>query len=282
MQDGASTRQTLRNAPPSQVPQALIELRPMNRFLWSGAAGIAAALAHARASSADRNAHPQAEPLAEPGAMPPAATEPVPTPSPTPVQVLSNLRQGHRRFKRGEPLARDHLQRVQATAPAQSPQASFVSCIDSRVPIEIIFDQGIGDLFSAKVAGNVINQDILGSLEFASKVVGSKLIVVLGHTRCGAVAGACDDVQLDNLTPLLKKIQPAIASVPSDATDRSSGNPGFVDAVAEQNVRLAIGQIRARSPILSEMERRGQIRVVGAMYNVGSGDVRWLDHEPTR
>ena len=195
----------------------------------------------------------------------------------TPQLVLEHLKQGNARFSSGAGTRRDYLQQVKATAAAQYPLASVVSCIDSRVPAEIVFDQGIGDLFNARVAGNIVNEDILGSLEFASKVAGSKLIVVLGHTSCGAIKGACDDAKLGNLTALIAKIKPAVDAVPKDGTDRSSKSNEFVERVAEENVRLTVEAIRAQSPLLKEMEDRGEIKIVGAMYDVKTGKVAWYD-----
>jgi carbonic anhydrase len=196
----------------------------------------------------------------------------------SPQQVLEHLKQGNERFVAGVATQRNFTQQVKATAKGQYPLASIVSCIDSRVPAEIVFDSGIGDLFNARIAGNVANDDILGSLEFASKVAGSKLVVVLGHTSCGAVKGACDNVQLGNLTGLLAKIQPAVAAVPvRTGVDRSSKNAEFVEMVAAINVQQNVQRIRDRSPILKEMEDKGEIKIVGAMYDVATGTVTWLD-----
>jgi carbonic anhydrase len=196
----------------------------------------------------------------------------------TPRQVLERFRQGNERFASGHGTHRDYGQQVRDTAKGQFPLASIVSCIDSRAPAELILDQGIGDVFNARVAGNVINEDILGSLEFASKVAGAKLIVVMGHTSCGAVKGACDNVQMGNLTALLAKIQPAVAAVPSKTgADRSSKNYEFVEQVAAANVRQSVQQIRDHSPILKEMEDEGEIKIVGAMYDVATGKVSWYE-----
>ena len=195
----------------------------------------------------------------------------------TPQQIIEHFKQGNARFVRGASTQRDYVKQVKATAAGQFPLASVVSCIDSRAPAEIVFDQGIGDLFNARVAGNIVNEDILGSLEFASKVAGAKLIVVLGHTSCGAIKGACDDVKLGNLTGLLAKIKPAMSSVPNDGKDRSSKNDAFVEKVADQNVRMTVETIRAKSPVLKEMEDKGEIKIVGAMYDVKTGKVEWYD-----
>ena len=195
----------------------------------------------------------------------------------TPPMIIDRFKQGNARFAGGKSTQRNYLSQVKATAPGQFPLASVVSCIDSRAPAEIVFDQGLGDLFNARVAGNIVNEDILGSLEFASKVMGSKLIVVLGHTSCGAIKGTCDDVKLGNLTGLIDKIKPALSKVPDDGKDRSSKNYAFVNKVAEQNVRLTVATIRAKSPILKEMEDKGEIKIVGAMYDISTGKVAWYE-----
>lgn len=195
----------------------------------------------------------------------------------TPQMVLDRFKKGNERFADGKGTQRNTLKHVKATAKGQYPLASVVSCIDSRAPAELVFDQGIGDLFNARVAGNIVNEDILGSLEFASKVAGSKLIVVLGHTSCGAIKGACDDAKLGNLTGLLAKIKPAVASIPADGQDRTSKNYAFVEKVAEMNVRMTVAAIREKSPVLKEMEGKGEIRIVGAMYDVATGKVAWYD-----
>lgn len=195
-----------------------------------------------------------------------------------PDQVLDALRRGNERFALGVVTQRNYTQQVHATAAGQYPLASIVSCIDSRVPVELVFDRGIGDLFNARVAGNIVNPDILGSLEYASKVAGSKLIVVLGHSHCGAVKGTCDGVKMGNLTGLLAKIQPALAAVHTEpGEDRSSKNHHFVEQVAEQNVRDTVQAIRDRSLILKGLEVRGELKIVGAMYDVETGKVSWLD-----
>jgi len=160
---------------------------------------------------------------------------------------------------------------------AQFPLAAIVSCIDSRVLPETVFDQGIGDLFVARVAGNFVNDDILGSLEYATKVAGAKLIIVMGHSGCGAVKGACDGVELGLLTGTLAKIMPALDAVQGDYTPRDSSNPEFVQAVAEMNVRLTLSQLRERSAVQRELIDRSEIGLVGAMYDVRSGVVTFLD-----
>ena len=198
----------------------------------------------------------------------------------TPRQVLDRLKTGNERFVAGKVTSRNYVRQVKATAAGQYPLASIVSCIDSRAPAEILFDQGVGDVFNARVAGNIVNEDILGSLEFASKAAGSKLVVVLGHTSCGAIKGACDDAKLGNLTALIGKIKPAVAAVPNDGKDRSSKNDAFVQMVAERNVRMTVQNIRDKSPVLKEMEDKGEIMIVGAMYDVKTGKVEWYTEAP--
>lgn len=192
----------------------------------------------------------------------------------TPDQALTRLKSGNDRFASGRMLARDLPAQVKASGQSQYPFASVISCIDSRAAPELVFDQGIGDVFSTRIAGNIVNEDMLGSLEFATRVAGSKLVVVLGHTSCGAIKGACDDVALGNLTGLLGKIKPAVTSV-SYTGDRSSKNAAFVELVAEANVRRTVQDVLARSPIMREMHNKGQIRVVGAMLDVATGKVTW-------
>ncbi|MBS9463336.1 carbonic anhydrase [Flagellimonas sp. 389] len=188
------------------------------------------------------------------------------------------LKEGNKRFVEKSQVKRDLLTQVVETSLGQYPFATILSCIDSRVSSELIFDQGIGDIFSARVAGNIVNEDILGSMEFACKLAGTKIIVVLGHTSCGAVKGACDDARMGNLTVLLNKIKPAVDGVaePKDQTQRNSKNIDFVNSVAEKNVSLTIGNIRRQSPVLKEMEENGEIIIVGGMYNVSNGEVRYL------
>jgi carbonic anhydrase len=195
----------------------------------------------------------------------------------TPNNAIQMLTEGNARFVNASPINRDFLAQVKQTSSGQYPFASIVSCIDSRIPTEIIFDQGIGDIFNARVAGNFINEDILGSLEFACKLAGSKVIVMMGHTSCGAVKGACDNAKLGNLTGMLDKIKPALDKVKtSEGTDRSSKNLSFVNEVAVQNVILNIAKLKKDSPVLNEMIATGKIEVVGAMYDVSSGKVSFL------
>jgi carbonic anhydrase len=195
----------------------------------------------------------------------------------TPAQALAELKAGNERFVAGKSLHRDFPAQVKATAGGQYPFAVVLSCLDSRQPIEIVLDQGVGDIFSARVAGNVLNDDILGSLEFACKVSGAKLIAVIGHSNCGAIKGAIDDVQLGNLTGLLTKVKPAIDAVPADVTPRTSKNYAFVDEVSEANVKLVLKEIRERSPVLNEMLDKGEIGLVGGMYDLKTGKVQFYD-----
>jgi carbonic anhydrase len=195
----------------------------------------------------------------------------------TPESALAELKAGNARFFSGHPLHRDMQADVKATASGQYPFAVVLSCLDSRQPIEIVLDQGIGDIFSARVAGNVLNDDILGSMEFACKASGAKLIAVIGHSNCGAVKGAIDDVQLGSLTGLVDKIKPAIDAVPDNGQPRTSKNLEFVDQVAEANVRLVMQEIPERSPILKEMIDSGQVGLVGGMYDLSTGKVRFFN-----
>ncbi|WP_025743687.1 carbonic anhydrase family protein, partial [Aquimarina pacifica] len=174
---------------------------------------------------------------------------------------------------------RDLLEQVNQTKGGQYPFATILSCIDSRVSSELIFDQGIGDIFSARVAGNFVNEDILGSMEFACKLAGTKLVLVLGHTSCGAVKGACDDAKMGNLTALLSKIKPAVAAVaePEDASQRNSKNIDFVNEVAVKNVHMTIENIRKDSEVLNEMEENGEILIVGGMYDINDGSVTFFE-----
>jgi len=194
----------------------------------------------------------------------------------SPQQALQMLKDGNSRFIQGKMLQRNLMQQVKATGSGQFPFAAIVGCIDSRASNELIFDQGIGDIFSARIAGNFVNDDILGSLEFACAAMGAKLILVLGHTECGAVKGACDDVVLGNLTQTLSNIKPAVAAVPGFESDRSSKNDKFVQAVTNKNVVLTVERIRERSPILRGMVDKGQIGLAGAMYDVHNGKVTFM------
>ena len=180
------------------------------------------------------------------------------------------------RFMNSDLTARDHSAQVRKSASGQFPKAVVLSCLDSRVPVEDVFDRGIGDIFVGRVAGNFVNEDLLGSMEFGCKVAGAKLILVMGHEYCGAVKAAIDDVKLGNITAMLSKIRPAVEKVEYEG-DRSSTNEEFVHMVCESNVKHTIEQIRTKSPILKEMEDSGQIKIVGAVYDMETGVVEYLD-----
>lgn len=196
----------------------------------------------------------------------------------TPTLAVDMLKQGNRRFLDQQFLQRNYLDQVEQTATGQYPIAAVVSCIDSRVPAETIFDQGIGDIFSVRIAGNFINEDILGSLEFSCKLAGAKVIVVLGHTSCGAVKGACDHAELGNLTQMLHKIKPAVDAIETaPGVDRSSANIDFVNEVAWENVRQSVDAIKSNSAVLSQMLEESEIDIVGAMYDVKTGKVTFAD-----
>lgn len=194
----------------------------------------------------------------------------------TPDRVLRKLQAGNERFVTNLRRDHDHISDVTFTAKGQYPIAAVLGCMDSRAPSAIIFDQGVGDIFALGVAGNVVNSDIIGSLEYAGKVVGSKVIVVLGHTECGAVKGAIDGVELGSLTGLLEKIEPSLGDVSESIQPRTAKNKAFVDAVAEVNVRRMVQSIREESSILRQLEKQGAIKIVGAMYDVGTGRVTFL------
>ena len=194
----------------------------------------------------------------------------------TPSLAKEMLMNGNKRFLSKQGLGRDLNQQVSETSTGQAPFAAIVGCIDSRVPAEMIFDQGIGDIFNARVAGNFVNTDILGSLEFACKAAGSKAIVVLGHSSCGAVKGACDHVELGNLTHMLANIQPAMDAVTGDYEDKSSKNAAYVQDVADRNVALTVAKIKSDSPVLNELYKNGEIDIVGAMYDVHTGVVSFI------
>tara|TARA_B100000795_G_scaffold189300_1_gene144111 strand:+ start:1039 stop:1647 length:609 start_codon:yes stop_codon:yes gene_type:complete len=187
----------------------------------------------------------------------------------SPTVALNSLLEGNKRFTQQLQVNRDLMSQVFDTATGQFPFAAILSCIDSRVPAEIVFDQGIGDLFSVRVAGNVVNADVLGSLEYACKVAGSKLVLVMGHTKCGAVTAACENVELGNITSLLAKIKPAIAL----CENNSNSDAISVENVSVKNVAISIETLRKESPILAEMEQQGLIQIVGAIYDVASGIV---------
>ncbi len=191
----------------------------------------------------------------------------------SPEQAIDILKKGNNRFVENLKANRNLLQQVNDTSAGQFPFAVILSCIDSRTSAELIFDQGLGDIFSVRIAGNIANEDILGSMEFACKVAGAKAIVVLGHTKCGAVKGACDDVKMGNLTTLLEKLKPALNAETSVTTDRTAANAEFVEKVASHNVLLTMGKIVKHSPILKEMIDSKQIAITGGMYDVETGVV---------
>ena len=187
------------------------------------------------------------------------------------LEVLEILKEGNQRFVNQDPKSRNLLEQVNTTSTGQFPLAVVISCIDSRVPTEMVFDQGIGDIFCVRVAGNVINQDVLGSVEFACKVAGVKLIVVMGHTSCGAVKGACNDVELGNLTGLLDKIKPAISIVANRGV--AADDAGFVDEVALENVQISLDTILNDSPVIKEMVDKHEVKCAKGMYSVKTGEV---------
>lgn len=194
----------------------------------------------------------------------------------TPDEVIELLKEGNNRFINDDMTVRNHTEQIRKSATAQYPKAIVLSCVDSRVPVEDVFDLGIGDLFVARVAGNFVNEDILGSMEFACKVSGSKLVLVMGHEHCGAIKAAVDDVKLGNITPMLQNIRPAVEGVKYEG-ERSSENQEFVHMVAERNVLDNIDEIRDNSSILKEMEDNGEIKIVGAVYDMDNGKVDWLE-----
>ena len=195
----------------------------------------------------------------------------------TPVMALKLLQDGNKRFENNLKVNRNLLQQANETSGSQHPFAVILSCIDSRTSVELIFDQGLGDVFSVRIAGNVINEDILGSMEYACKVVGAKIIVVLGHTQCGAIRGACDHVEMGNLTALLNKIQPAIYEENSETENRNASNYIFVEKVASIHIKRTLHAILDRSPILKEMTEAGTIGIIGAKYDVATGVVDFYD-----
>ena len=194
----------------------------------------------------------------------------------TPQAVLDELLAGNQRFIKDDLTQRNHSLRIREAYAGQFPKAVILSCLDSRIPVEDVFDRGIGDIFVARVAGNFVNEDILGSMEFACHVAGAKLIMVLGHTHCGAVKAAIDDVRLGNITPMLAKIRPAIERGRPFEGRKASDNPAYVAHVCRENVRLAVEAVRERSEILRKMEADGAIKIVGAYYDLGSGEVSLL------
>ncbi|QBR84822.1 carbonic anhydrase [Legionella israelensis] len=195
----------------------------------------------------------------------------------TPEQAIELLQKGNQRFIQNLRLNRNLLQQVNETASGQYPFATILSCIDSRTPAELIFDQGLGDIFSIRIAGNVINDDVLGSMEFACEVAGSKLIVVLGHTNCGAIKGACNRVEMEHLSGLLKKIEPAIDKEMSIKGERNGNNPRFVDAVSKLNVINSINTVLSESKTLSKLVSEKKIKIIGSLYDITSGEVSFFN-----
>jgi carbonic anhydrase len=195
----------------------------------------------------------------------------------SPTMALNLLKDGNKRFVNNLKINRNLLQQANDTSDGQHPFAVILSCIDSRTSAELIFDQGLGDIFSVRIAGNIVNEDILGSMEFGCKVAGAKIIVVLGHTKCGAVKGACDNVALGNLTGLIEKIKPAVDQEMSTTDNRNSSNSTFVENVAELNVSLSVKNILLKSPIIAEMVKNEEITIVGGVHDISSGEVKFFE-----
>ncbi len=197
----------------------------------------------------------------------------------TPAKALQILKEGNDRFVNNLKANRNLLEQAGYTAEGQFPFAVILSCIDSRTSAELIFDQGLGDVFSVRIAGNILNEDILGSMEFACKLAGSKIIVVLGHTKCGAIKGACDHAEMGNLTALLSKIQPAVYDEKTEIENRNSSNAEFVEKVAVINVKRSVQGIMERSPILKEMIEKGEIGIIGGTHDIATGHVTFFENE---
>jgi len=195
----------------------------------------------------------------------------------TPIQALYYLKEGNHRFVNNLKVNRNLLKQVNQTSDGQFPVATILSCIDSRTSAELIFDQGLGDIFSIRIAGNVLNDDILGSMEYACGVAGSKIIVVLGHTKCGAVISACDNFEMGHITGLLQKLKPAIRNERTIKVNRNGSNTAFVNEVSAINVHMTLSEVRNRSNILRKLEDDGKILMVGALYNVETGEVTFYD-----
>jgi carbonic anhydrase len=193
----------------------------------------------------------------------------------TPDQIIAKLKEGNTRFREGRKISRDFLAEQRATAAGQYPAAVFLSCIDSRAPSEVLFNLGLGDVFNCRLAGNVQNPDILGSMEFTTKLAGAKLILVIGHSACGAVAGAIANAELGNLTQLLAKVRPAIQATTFDG-EKSASNAAYVDAVARKNVELTMADIRKGSKVIAELEAAGALKIAGAFYDISTGAVDFL------
>ncbi len=195
----------------------------------------------------------------------------------TPEHALEILKEGNERFVNNIKAHRDLLEQVNVTSSGQFPFAAILSCIDSRTSAELIFDQGLGDIFSIRIAGNILNEDILGSMEFACKIAGSKLIVVLGHTKCGAIEYACNDIVLGNITTLLNKIKPAIQLETTTKVERNGNNRVFMNNVTTNNVHLTVKKIKEQSPLLAELEKSGEIKIIGGLYDLDIGIVTFFE-----
>jgi carbonic anhydrase len=195
----------------------------------------------------------------------------------SPSMALNLLKEGNKRFVSNLKINRNLLQQANETSDGQHPFAVILSCIDSRTSAELIFDQGLGDVFSVRIAGNIVNEDILGSMEFGCKVAGAKIIVVLGHTKCGAIKGACDNVELGNLTSLIAKIKPAVDQEMSTTQNRNSSNAHFVENVAELNVSLSVKNILLKSPIIAEMVKNEEIGITGGVHDISTGEVKFFE-----
>ena len=195
----------------------------------------------------------------------------------SPIMALNLLKEGNKRFVNNLKINRNLLQQANDTSDGQHPFAVILSCIDSRTSAELIFDQGLGDIFSVRIAGNIVNEDILGSMEFGCKVAGAKIIVVLGHTKCGAVKGACDNVALGNLTGLIAKIKPAVDQEMTTTDNRNSSNSTFVENVAELNVSLSVKNILLKSPIIAELVKNEEITIVGGVHDISTGEVKFFE-----
>jgi len=197
----------------------------------------------------------------------------------TPELVLKRLKDGNERFVNGNLKNRDLLAQVNATSTAQHPVAVVLNCMDSRTPPELVFDQGVGDVFVTRIAGNVVNDDLLGSMEFGTKIAGAKLIAVIGHTNCGAIRGACQQAKLGHLTALLQKIKPAISQAIKDKGPRNCEDHEFIDEVAKDNVLMVIKQIQTRSPVIRKLIEQGQVGIVGGVQDLATGKVTFFDKE---
>jgi carbonic anhydrase len=195
----------------------------------------------------------------------------------TPGLAIDMLKEGNKRFVNNIKAHRNLLEQVNETSSGQFPFAAILSCIDSRTSAELIFDQGLGDILSIRIAGNILNEDILGSMELACKIAGSKLIVVLGHTKCGAIEGACNNIELGNITALLNKIKPAIAKETETTTERNGSNVAFVKKVTVHNIFLTVKKVREQSSLLSDMEQSKQIKIIGGLYDVDTGQVTFYE-----